>query len=115
MERETVAYIAGASGEYRKYAENLSGILEYFAGNESNPENSKGPFAIAVQSLSNQIRELNNIASALDEIVLNYNRVNRGLEDLEIGFDEIHSDIEFGISEFAGLSKHERIMPIYSK
>ncbi len=114
MERETITVIINTVGEYRKYSESLLDIMECFAEIGKNTEIQERTVRTAAENIGRQIRELNHIAQAMEEIVSNYKRMHADLSNMEIGLSGEYGDAEFGISEFSSLSKHERIMPIHS-
>lgn len=115
MEPETITAISNTSEEYRRYAGILASTLEYLrsAGKEADEDDFR-QLNTAADSLESEIRELESIAAALEEILATYMRAGNLAEGQDIVFDTAAGDMEFGISEFGNLSRHEKLMPIHS-
>ena len=66
-----------------------------------------------IDAISQHIQELRNVASAMEDITVNYNKLHKSIDNAVYDIEQRTGDTEFGISEFGNLSRHEKLMPIH--
>lgn len=113
MDQNIISSIKNTSADYRRISARLTDLRDAFKTKEISVETAfDHEMNISLEIMESQIRELRDLAESLEDIAANYLRAGNpeGPEWLpETGY----APPEFGISEFANLEEHEKLMPIH--
>ena len=113
MDKQLIVSIRNAAEEYRRLAAGLSEVFDKLKGHKRDGLLCMPDFIMSVNSIETQIGSLKNKADLLENIAANYEKAGKALSDLTWMDDTSGLQTEFGISEFANLAKHEKLMPIH--
>ena len=113
MDTTIITAISNTATEYRAYTEKLSDTLEYCMYISNTVGAGDENLSRCIDVMSQHIQELRAVARAMDDITVNYRTLHQSIESAVYDTENRTGDIEFGISEFGNLSKHEKLMPIH--
>lgn len=104
---QLLSSIRNASEEYSRLSARISAVLEGIGAAAADPEVMK-----AAERIEAQIRSMDAMSASMQDIASVYENAGRSSEELKLPGHETAYP-EFGISEFASLARHEKLMPIH--